>query len=508
LELEKKIIKTKSQLLQLRALIEGNKAVLCHGHFNVIHPGHMRFLKHAHDLGEKLVVAVASDSMLLENSERNFFSETERVNCVAALYYVSFVVLLDEISLKELICEIRPVAYVMGKEFEDERADEIREYVDLVKQNGGGVFFHSGDIHYSNTDLLHYNTNFIQKEKADKLKKVCFQNKINIENIKEKISLFKDLNLLVMGDTIVDQFVACDSLGMSSEAPVLVLKEIEAKEFLGGAAIVASHIRSLGARCHFCSVIGQDQPGEFAINTLKAQKVEPHLFIDPNRPTTFKIRYIAGNQKILRVSRLKDNSIPKEIELKIIQKLDRLIRQVDGIIISDFVYGVITPRILKHVTKIAKEHDVLLFGDLQCSSQIGNVTKFQHFDLICPTEKEARIALADQESGLEKLARNLIEQTQTSNLMITLGEKGFVSFPAHGNESLIPSQHFPALVSNPVDVAGAGDALLAAVALMQSSGASLIESSVLGACMAAIAVNRMGNVSISQQELHEFLDNI
>ena len=89
---------------------------------------------------------------------------------------------------------------------------------------------------------------------------------------------------------------------------------------------------------------------------------------------------------------------------------------LDGILISDFVYGVITENILKEIQSLAKQKNILLFGDLQCSSQVGNVAKFKNFDVICPTEREARIALGNQHHGVEQIANMLLEETQSKNL--------------------------------------------------------------------------------------------
>ena len=264
----------------------------------------------------------------------------------------------------------------------------------------------------------------------------------------------------------------------------------------------------MGAQCQFLPVIGDDKPAKFVKQTLIEQKITPHLLIDQDRPTTFKIRYMVGNQKILRVSRMQEHSLPYSLESKVIYKLESLIPEIDGVIICDYVYGVVTSRVLDAVINFTKKHGVSLFGDLQCSSQIGNVSKFKQFDLICPTEREARIALSDQESGLEKLAMTLLRQTQCKNLLITLGAKGFIAYHTDNGNKVVQSQHFPALTTNPVDVTGAGDALLSVMALSHCVGANLIESSVLGTCVSAITVNRIGNIPVTASNLNQFLDQL
>ena len=105
---------------------------------------------------------------------------------------------------------------------------------------------------------------------------------------------------------------------MSAEAPVVVVKEIESKNFIGGAAIVAAHIRALGAKCSYISVIGKDKEGEYAEKYILSKGVDSCLFVDSTRPTTLKKRYVVDNQKIFRVSRLEEKNISSEMEEKII----------------------------------------------------------------------------------------------------------------------------------------------------------------------------------------------
>ena len=117
------------------------------------------------------------------------------------------------------------------------------------------------------------------------------------------IDSWNKTNLLIIGDTILDQYAGCEAIGMSAEAPVLVVKELQRKNFLGGASIVASHIAALGAKSHFISAVGKDNNAEIIEDKLIKQNIKYDLIKDPSRPTTFKKRYVVENQKIFRDSR-------------------------------------------------------------------------------------------------------------------------------------------------------------------------------------------------------------
>ena len=143
-------------------------------------------------------------------------------------------------------------------------------------------------------------------------------------------------------------------------------------------------------------------------------------------------------------------------------------------------------------------------GDLQCSSQIGNVCKFKHFDLLTPTEKEARVALGNRDDGIEWIANSLMEQSHTKDLLIKLGADGFIAYTTE-EDGFVNRQHYPALCPNPVDVAGAGDSLLACMAVSLCAGNSPMVSAALGACMSSLAVQRVGNQPVGHEDLQQSL---
>jgi len=474
--------------------------VLCYGHFDLIHPGHLRYLQYAKTLANNLVVALMSDKELHSENQKSYL-EDERAESVANLQIVDYVIVLNnELTLDCLIDIVKPKVLVLGKEFEQNQSEQINLAVNAAK-NHSKVVFHAGETHYFNANLLFKNVADIEVNSKNQLNKICKNYKITLRDIQKKLSNFSNSELVVIGDTIVDNYVACDAIGMSAEAPVLVVKELENREFIGGAAIVASHVAALGAKCHYISVVGEDDQSNMVSKSLIGQNIGVDLIVDESRPTTYKTRYMVENQKLFRVSRIKDHKISAEIEQKIIDKLTVLAPNIDGILVSDFVYGVVTQNVLNTISNLSKQFDIKLYGDLQCSSQIGKVSKFNGFDLITPTEKESRIALDDDESGIEWVATTLLKNTNSKNMLMKLGSDGFIAY----SKNLIDRQDFPALSVNPVDVTGAGDSLFAVMSVSLSSGANLIEASVIGTCMASLAVKDIGNTPITNDRLNQYI---
>jgi len=187
--------------------------------------------------------------------------------------------------------------------------------------------------------------------------------------------------------------------------------------------------------------------------------------------------------------------------------LEALAPLAQGIVVSDFVYGVVTPRVLLVVQELAKRHGLLLFGDLQCSSQVGSITRFQHFSLLSPNERELRLALQDKDSGLESLSQQLLADTHCKRLIVKLAAEGFIVYD-RGSDGRILSQPFPALSVNPLDVAGAGDSVLAVMATGLASRQAMMPTAALACCMAALAVETMGNTPISGDTLRNSLEEV
>ncbi|QNI95441.1 cytidyltransferase-like domain protein [Synechococcus sp. A15-127] len=489
-----------TQSLQLKDAATFEGCVLAYGHFNTIHPGHIRYLRHARGLGEQLVVALIGDGR-----NRYAFKQQERAEALSLLGIADALLLLEADELKAAIEALKPEVLVLGNEFKNN--SEIQATLVQQRQQGRSVQFHAGDIHYATADLLSGSERDLRQQRRSLFQAACRRQGIERDQLLNAINSWGATRLIVLGDTIVDQYAACEAIGMSAEAPVVVVRELEHKNFIGGAAVVAAHISALGAQCDFISVVGSDSTAQLVRQELSTQGIGDGLSTDPSRPTTFKKRYVVENQKLFRVSRLEEHNLDADVEDQVIAQLQRLASKAHGIVISDFVYGVVTPRILEVVHRLADQHNLLLFGDLQCSSQVGSVTRFENFSLLCPNEREARLALQDKDSGLEQLSQRLLQITGSERLVMKLGPQGFIAYD-RGKDGVISNQAFPALSVNPLDVAGAGDSLLALFATGLASGQAMMPTAALACCMAALAVETMGNTPISSTTLRSSLQEI
>ena len=498
-----------SKILHLNSIqdVQTTGGAVCYGHFNLLHPGHMRFLEKAASSGTGLTILVKGDKHLNSGELVNNYSELERAKTLAALSFVTHVYILGDLDFSEALIALSPKEFFLGNEYKSAPDKKLQKLISNLINRGVNVRYDAGTTRYLSVDDFDSLGLSEDQIRLSHLKKVFERQEIVHSDLSQLTKNFSSVNLIVVGDTILDRYTSCDALGMSAEAPVVVLRELADQTFTGGAAIVAAHIKSFGAQCHFISVVGNDDDGSAARQRLTEQNVAHNLVVDDTRPTTVKTRFMVEKQKMFRLSRLDDRDISAEIESKVIKKLYDLAPSADGILISDFNYGCITKNVLEVIEDLKKEHKLLLFGDTQCSSQTGNILKFKGFNLITPTEREARISLRNKDDSVETLANSILRQSSCPNLILKLGVEGFICYSSTVGGSTV-REHFPALSNNPIDVTGAGDSLIAAMAVSMCAGAKIMEAATIGAITASIAVNTLGNTPVSISKVRKVIEGI
>jgi len=477
--------------------IKKSGTVFVSGIFNVLHPGHFRFLNFASNLGEKLIVGVLSDRLAPEAT----VDEKERLEFVSALSFVHEAVLLDH-SPAELIAERKPDIVVKGWEFHDKENPE-RE---ALKEYGGRLIFSSGDIKMSASHAEsdeRYETAAIRTI----FKPVEFMERrqFSMKSLQKLLNKYDSLNVCVLGDIIVDQYINCEAVGMSREDPTIVVRPAESNFYLGAAGIVAAHARGLGANVHFISVCGNDEAGKYSQERLHKYGVESYVIEDDSRPTTQKTRYRAAGKTLLRVNDYSNHPISDEIAQKILDKLKELIPQINVIIFSDFSYGALPQDMVDQIIELANENNIIIAADSQISSQTGNVARFKNVSLITPTEHEARHSINNYSDGLVRLSDKIREITRSENVVVTLAGEGLLVTTLDENGDMT-NDRLPALQSVPVDPAGAGDALLVTAAMGLAAGGTIWESVYLGSLASAVQVSRVGNIPLQYGELFEVLE--
>ena len=302
--------------------------VFASGNFNVLHPGHLRLLRFAKEIGDHLVVAVESDR--LAGSAAHVLQQL-RLEGVSSNGWVDEAILVDE-PVVDLIQRLKPDFVVKGKEPQS----KINPEQAVVDSYGGKLIFSSGEVTFSSLDLLR--KEFYQPTMEDLSLPVEYmgRHKIESEKLKKIIDQFSSLKICVVGDLIVDEYITCEPLGMSQEDPTIVVSPVDTTRFIGGAAIVAAHAAGLGTKVEFVSIVGSDEAHDFSLNKLIESDVASELVVDEGRPTTLKQRFRSKGKTLLRVSHLHQTGISLALQKHVLEKIESIIDKVDLLVFSDF----------------------------------------------------------------------------------------------------------------------------------------------------------------------------
>jgi rfaE bifunctional protein kinase chain/domain/rfaE bifunctional protein nucleotidyltransferase chain/domain len=461
------------------------RVILANGVFDLVHPGHLRHLRYAKSKADILIVAVTADRHIVKADYRPYVPEQLRAENLAELQCVDYVVIDDHATALPIIACLQPDYYCKGFEYESQNIVEV----EAVESYGGQVIFTPGDVVYSSSGILE---NSRPDLKLEKLLTLMRSAGLDFGDIAGALTVPAKVH--VVGDTIVDAHTYCTPLGGITKTPTMSLRSEEEQWFIGGAGIIARHMKAAGAQVTLSTVLGDDEAGEFAWDDLTGDGISL-ANINNSAPTTFKNVFIADGYRMLKVDTVDNRPIGRDI----VKRLQEQIADIDAdiVLLTDFRHGIFnretTPKLLRSLPARA-----FTAADSQVASRWGNILDFQDMDLITPNEREARFALGDQDSIVRKLVLDLARKSHCGTLILKLGERGILTCAQE--EKFYGLDSFARKVVDPV---GAGDALLAYSALaMHATGNALI-ASVLGSIAAAIECECEGNVPVSAEEVKD-----
>ena len=476
----------------IRGLAGERSISFVYGNFNVVHPGHLRLLNFAKECGDFLVVGVLDAS-----SPDTFIGEELRLQGVQAIGVVDHAFVIPVAAVVDLIAALKPEVVVKGKEHESAPNPE-KEVIDAY---GGRLIFSSGEVQFSSLDVLRRELREANLSTIRRPAEFLLRHDIRMPRLRSVVDDFARLEVVVIGDLIVDEYVTCDPLGMSREDPTIVVTPIHSERFVGGAGIVAAHARGLGANVRLFTVANEDPAAAFAREKLLGYGVDVHFVIDSSRPTTLKQRFRADGKTLLRVSHLRQHGIGREEQAIVRDRVLAALPDADLVIFSDFNYGCLPQPLVEEIIAECARRSIPMVADSQASSQISDISRFTGMRLITPTEHEARLAMRDSSAGLVILAESLRQRARAANVIVTLGLEGALIQADRCGRHNMATDQLPAFNSSPRDVSGAGDSLLTCASLALTVGATIWEAAYLGSLAAACQVARIGNVPLASSEL-------
>jgi len=490
-------IKTREEL---RTIIgprpRSRSVIMCHGTFDLVHPGHIRHLMYARSKGDILVASLTCDAHISKAHYRPFVPQQLRAMNLAALEVVDYVIIDDEPKPLANLAYLQPDFFAKGYEYTEGGVHpRTQEEIDVIAAYGGEIIFTPGDVVFSSSRFIEEAPPNIGFEK---LLALMESENVTFDRLREAVGRCRGLRVHVLGDTIVDSYIYCTPIGVTtSKTPTLSVRHDQQINFAGGAAVVARHLRAAGAEVTFSTVLGDDDHRHFVLAEMEAHGVRCLPVIDPTRPTTEKAAYIANGYRLLKVDRVDNRPIAEKIVAQFKTALEQA--DVDAYVFSDFRHGIFSRGTIPELTAGLRAGP-LRVADSQVASRWGNILDFHGFDLITPNEKEARFSLADQDSVIRPLALELYKRAGCQTLILKMGERGIITY-REASPDVRAFFTVETFVEKLVDAVGAGDALLAYATLTMKGTGSPVIASIVASMAAAVACEHDGNTPVTPERV-------
>jgi|ADurb_Oil_02_Slu_FD_contig_71_203614_length_2325_multi_2_in_0_out_0_2 D-beta-D-heptose 7-phosphate kinase/D-beta-D-heptose 1-phosphate adenosyltransferase len=317
-----------------------------------------------------------------------------------------------------------------------------------------------------------------------------------IEDFIEVIDQFSKINVLCIGDMMMDVYIIGTVSRISPEAPVPVVEVTSEECRLGGAANTMHNIRSLGGNVFAVGVVGNDAYGQQFLDMLKSKGINTEgIFIDDEKPTINKTRILAGQQQIVRVD--KEKKIPlSTAQTKwffdfVLSKIDT----IDAIVISDYDKGTITEGLLEKVIELARAHHKPIVID----PKIKHFSYYKGATVVTPNLNEASAATGIKpinETSIRNMGQRILTLLECDAVLITRGKDGMSLFDQNGDVV-----HIPTVAKEVFDVSGAGDTVTGIVTLCLAAGLGMVNAAFIGNAAAGIVVSKLGTATLSKEEL-------
>src|SRR3989344_426227 len=460
-------IKPASDLAKLikRFKVQGKKVVLSHGSFDVIHHGHFYYLNEAKKHGDIHVVSVVSDLFIKKGLARPIFNQKMRLGSIASLNSVDYVVLCDNTWPWDLIKQLKPDIYVKGEDsmaqLENPKSGVSKDKRTI--ESVGGTFSLTKAIPIHSIDISNSFNRGLSQEAASFVN--SFRKKYNVADMIIEVEKLKKMKVLVIGETIIDEYRYVAPLGKPAKSHVISAQYLQKEDFIR--------------------------------KKLKSN-VRPYFFYCPDQPTIVKRRFVdhAYFSKFFEEYEFNKNYLPLDVEKRVASFLNSKSKHYDLVLVVDYGHGFLSKKLIDIIISKAK------FLAVNTQTNSGNagfnyITKYPKADYVCVDETEARLALQDETGNIDAILKKLHRNLKTKYMIITMARRGAIGYDGNGSLKVVPS-----LATQITDTVGSGDAFLSISAPCAAAGFPAEFVSFLGSIASAIAVDIIGNkTSVEREEI-------
>lgn len=478
--------------------------VMCHGTFDLVHPGHLRHLAYAKSRGDRLVVSLTADAHVTKANMRPYVPEELRALNLAALELVDYVVIDGAPEPVGLISYLQPDIFIKGFEYSESLPPQTVMEKATVESYGGRMLFSPGDFVLSSSAVIENDPPKIGLEKLLTLMQV---EGISFADLRAALSGIHRLAVTIVGDIIIDSLTTATVIGGYRKTPTPSVRVESHECFVGGAGIVAKHMVAAGSQVTLVSMVGDDELGQFAIGNLTDAGVNCKVRSVVDRPTTHKNAVLADGFRMLRIDTVDNKSIDGELLSDMAADVGN--STADAVVFSDFRHGIFNKSTIPTFLRAAPE-GAFTAADSQVASRWGNILDFAGCDMITPNEQEVRFAMGDQDSVIRPLGSALYDQARCQILMLKLGARGMMTFRASMvDEDRRSFFSIDSLARGAiVDPVGSGDALLAYATLSQVKTGNDVVASIIGTVAAGLECEFEGNIPVTPDLVIGRLDEL
>jgi rfaE bifunctional protein nucleotidyltransferase chain/domain len=492
-----------AELSTLTSLLKELKltVALCHGVFDLLHPGHVQHFKVARKLGQLLIVSITGDSYVNKGPGRPIFKQDIRAQTIAALQDVDFVIICEQSTAIEIIEALKPNYYVKGSDYindEDDLTGMIAKEKEMLQKYGGEVYF-TDEIKSSSSSLINKFYSNFEAETSQWIRD--FKESHGFDQVVNELDKIQELKVIVLGETIIDKYTYCSPLAKTSKDPLLAFHQHTTNTFPGGVLAIANNCAGWIKQAKIISFTSSED----SILNLFREKINTNIQTEfvktPDRPNILKHRYvdIESNSRIFEYYDFSDAHLLENIIKKIKDLISSNVDKYDLILVADYGHGFFTPDLINFLDST----DCYLSINTQANAGnrgFNTISKFPRADVITMNSSELRLELRNKNPNYFEIIPKLIISMKAKIAIVTLGSDGLIIFNDQGE-----FERVPAFASKVVDKVGAGDAVFAMASLLAKTGASLKVIGFLTNLVAANEVAQLGHqksLSLSDLKKH------
>ncbi len=490
----------------INPLKEQNQTIVhCHGVFDLLHIGHIRHLEQASQMGDVLVVTITPDRFVDKGLYRPAFNENLRAETIASLNCVDYVAINKWPTAETTLRTIRPDFYVKGAEFKNRLSDmtgKIGLEEKAAREIGTKIAF-TEDIVFSSTNLINRHLSNLPED-IDKYMKV-FRERFHLDELIDILDKMATMNVLIIGDTIIDEYQYCETIGKSSKDPALAMHYQSHDIFAGGVLAIANHVSNFANSVKLITVLGENNSFEHFIRSQLNQSITPYFIFKKNTHTLIKRRFIDGYtfNKLFEVYVMDDSHLPDDQDTHLCSIIQEDLKSYDIVISADFGHGMISPNMIRTLSDYSR------FLSVNTQANAGNrgfntISRYPRADYACIAEHEIRLESRTRNGSLKPLMSSIAKSLKCSRFAVTRGRKGCTI--TDGEMSYI---EVPAFARKIVDRVGAGDAFFSVTSLAAALGVPNEAIGFIGNVVGALAVEIPGNKkSIDKLSVKKYITSL